>query len=108
MSYVPEDEVEPPHLRTLRRAVLILIVVLILGILTIAATIVIRLGFPGDTGARLTLEQIHLPAGQEIRATGEGPGRLHVVLRAPDGIETLHVFDAATGERISVTPIARD
>lgn len=99
-------EKEPPQVRQLRLLVMVLIVVLILGFLAIVATIVIRLGIGGAPGQGVAVEQLALPAG-EIVATGQGPGTLHVVLRGPDGVETLRIFHAGTGEEKSATVLQR-
>lgn len=83
---------------------------LIVGVLAIAATIVIRLGFGvGETvgGGRVRAESFALPADAEIVAVGRGPGTVMFVLRAADGAEALHVFDDATGAPESRSAIAR-
>ena len=105
-----EDAEEPPHLRRLRRMVMALLVVLMLGIVTIAATIVIRLGFAperGETAGPVMAEKFELPAG-EIVSTGRGAGSVLFVLRSPDGAERLHVFDAGSGALLSTTELARE
>ena len=109
MRYAAEDEEEPPHLRRLRRMVMVLLVVLMLGIVTIAATIVIRLGLGGgDEGATpITAASFALPADHQIVATGRGPGTVHFTLLAPDGAEFLILLDDQTGAEISRTPIVR-
>ena len=68
MSYVPEGEEEPPQIRRLRVMVMVLLVVLMLGIVTIAATIVIRLGLGGA------------PQAQALTAEAIGQGRWQRVL----------------------------
>lgn len=110
MRYAPEDEPELPHLRRLRLMVMALMGVLMLGILAIAATIVIRLGFGSDSGAvvGVSAASIALPADAEVIATGQGPGTVHVTLRASDGTESLWILDAETGDKLSATPITRN
>ena len=93
-------------MRQLRLLVMVLIVVLILGFLAIVATIVIRLGIGGASGQGVAIETLALPAG-EIIATGQGPGTLHVVQRDTDGVETLRIFNAKTGEQKSATVLQR-
>ena len=93
-------------MRQLRLLVMVLIVVLILGFLAIVATIVIRLGIGGASGQGVAIETLALPAG-EIIATGQGPGTLHVVQRDADGVETLRIFNAKTGEQKSATVLQR-
>lgn len=108
MSYTQEDEEEPPQLRLLRRLVMALLVVLMLGIVTIAATIVIRLGFPGDPAEPVLAETLTVPPGHEVIATGQGPGTVHLTLRGPDGAQVLHIFDAGTGTELSRTALIRE
>ena len=109
MSYVPEGEEEPPHLRRLRLLVMVLGIVLILGIVTIAATIVIRLGFggEGEVSGTVSASSVILPEGHTIIATGQGSGTLHVITRGPDGAETIHIFHATSGAKLNQTRIER-
>ena len=104
-----EDEEELPHLRRLRRMVMALMVVLMLGILAIAATIVIRLGVGGGEPGPgpISAPELVLPADHQIIATGRGPGTVHFTVAAPDGSEFLIVLDAASGAERSRTPITR-
>ena len=109
MSYVPEGEEEPPQIRRLRVLVMVMLVVLMLGIVTIAATIVIRLGFGGEPSAqKLTADAIALPAGAEITALGQGPSGVLITVRQADGSEVLRLHDAATGRLLRETAIIRD
>lgn len=72
-----------------------LMVVLMLAILTIAGTIVIRLGFGG--GAKpVDAASFALPAG-EVVSLGRGEGTVMFLVRGEDGVERLHVFDADDG-----------
>ena len=97
MSYAQENEPEdPPHLRRLRRMVMALMVVLMAGIVTIAATIVIRLGFAGDEAAPVQAAQFAPPPG-EVEAVGRGEGTVLMVIRGADGARILAVFDQRTG-----------
>jgi len=108
MRYAAEDEEEPPALRRLRLLVMVMMVVLMIGILTIAATIVIRLGFGGAaaTAEPVSASELIVPQG-EVLATGQGPGTVHVLLRSPDGEEVLLVYDAGSGAQISATKVTR-
>lgn len=110
MRYAEEDEEEPPQLKRLRLLVTVLTIVLILGIVTIAATIVIRLGFGGmqSVPVGVLAEALSLPADHQIVATGQGPGTVHVVLQAPSGVQALHIYDAGTGSLLSKTQLTRD
>lgn len=107
MRYAQEDEAEIPSLRRLRRMVMALLVVLMLAILTIAATIVIRLGF-GTTGGPVAARQFSLPQG-EVVGIGQGEGTVLFLIRGDDGVERLHVFDADRGGApVSVSVVARE
>lgn len=109
MSYVPEGEEEPPQIRRLRVMVMVLLVVLMLGIVTIAATIVIRLGIGGGPQAQsLTAKTIALPEGAEITALGHGPDGVLVTIRRSDGSEALRLHSARTGALIRETAILRE
>jgi len=110
MTYTREDEEEPPALRRLRLLVMVLIVVLILGIVTIAATIVIRLGFGGGPPAATAVEApaFTVPEG-EVIGLGRGEGTVLMIVRGADGVERLHVFDPRTGgAAISVSVVKRE
>lgn len=100
-----------PELSGLRRLVTVLTVVLILAVVAIATVIVIRLGvFWGEGEAPLapiSAERLVLPAAHEIVAIGRDGGGVLIVLRAPDGAEWLHRYDAASGEPSSVTRLER-
>lgn len=102
-----DDFPEPPHLRRLRWLVIGLTVVLILGVLAIAATIVMRLGFGFGGAGPVTAERFDLPPG-EIVAVGRGEGTVLFVLRRPDGTETLRVYDARSGAPAGESAISRE
>jgi hypothetical protein len=107
----PDELPEPLTLRRLRWLVTGLTVVLILGVLAIAATIVIRLGFgvgQAVPGGPVRAERFALPVDGEIVAVGRGLGTVMFVLRGDDGAEALHVFDGATGAPASTTAIVRE
>ena len=106
MRYAPEDEEEAPSVRRLRRLVMALMLVLMLSILTIAATIVIRLGFGGGSGP-VNAESLQVPPG-ELVGMGQGEGTVLFLIRDADGTERLHVFDDSDGGApISSTIIER-
>lgn len=89
-----------------------LIVVLILGVITVAVTLVIRLGAlestPKDLGAPIAAETLILPEGEKVIALGRGAGEILVFTRGEDGQERLRSFAAGTGAERSVTAIARE
>lgn len=112
--HADDDFEEPPHLRLLRRLVTGLIVVLILGVLAIAAAIVIRVGFGvGEGGSEeapggpVRAERFALPSGMDIVAVGRGAGTVLFVLRGSDGKERLYTFDDRTGKPTGESAIAR-
>ncbi len=77
MSDTPENGPEPPNLRFLRRLVTTLTVVMIAGVITIVALLVIRLT---DTPAALALpDTLTLPDGATATAVTLTGSRLLVV-----------------------------
>lgn len=108
------DMPEPPTLRRLRLLVTTLMVVLILGMVSIVAVLVIRLGGFGAVGQIATVadpiaaDRFALPEGAEVRALGRGPGVVLIWLRQPDGSEMLHEYEAVGGGLRSATPIRRE
>jgi hypothetical protein len=111
MGFQDEDDAfpEPPGLRRLRWLVTGLMVALIVGVLSIAATIVIRLGFLGGRDVvPVTAPAFRLPEAQEVLAVGRGQGTVLFLLRAPDGTESLHAFDERTGAPASVSAVTRE
>ena len=108
-----DDIPEPAPVRRLRLLVTTLMVVLIGGMITVTAALVIRLGIGGGTEAPAPLapvsaEALTLPEGAEIRALGRGPGEVLILTRDAEGTERLRVFDAASGAQRSVTPVRRE
>ncbi len=86
-------------------------VVLIGGMVVVAVTMVLRLGALGgsDTApAPVSAAEFILPDGAEVVSLGRGPGEVLILTRDAAGVETLRVFDAATGAVKSATPIARE
>ena len=108
MAHDPDDFDEPPQLRRLRWLVTGLTVVLILGLLAIAATIVMRLGFGLGGGGPIRAERFALPPDAEIVAVGRGEGTVLFVVRGPDGTEALRAFDDRTGKPMGASVIGRD
>lgn len=92
--------------------VTLLIVVLIVGVITVAVTLVIRLGAlestPNAPAAPIAAEALTLPAGEEVIALGRGPGEILVLTRDGDGKERLRSFAAETGAERSVTAVSRE
>ncbi|MEO0820282.1 MAG: DUF6476 family protein [Pseudomonadota bacterium] len=100
--------------RRLRRLVTTLTVVLILGVVAVAATLVIRLSAltagpvrAGPDLAPVAAETLVLPAGERILALGRADGEVLVATEDAEGGAWLRIFDAASGESRSVTRIER-
>lgn len=89
----PEDEVgpEPANLRFLRRLVTVLTLVMIGGLVTVIALLVIRLQTPAPRLPVLP-EAIVLPAGVTPEAVTFGAGWVAVVIG-----DTIAIYDAETG-----------
>ena len=92
---------EPPHLRTLRRLVNALTVVLILGFLTVVAVIVIRFASPATPPPELP-ENLALPNGETARAVTLGDEWVAVVSKNDSGAEFIHIFNPDGSIRDSV------
>ena len=97
-------------MRRLRLLVTSLMVVLIVGMVVVVAAMVVRLGLVGEPAplAPVTAGQFTLPQGAEVVAIGRGPGEVVILTRDAAGAETLRVFDAASGTKISATPVVRE
>lgn len=108
--YDPEEELpEPAPVRRLRLMVSALIFVLIAGVVTVAATLVIRLGALEPRAAPpIAAERLVLPEGEMIVAMGQGGGRVLIATRDAAGVERLRAFDAGSGAQSSVTLIERE
>ena len=104
----PDDLPEPPKIRALRRLVTALTLVLILGMITIAATLVLRISrTPASPTVAVAAERVVLPAGERVTASGVAEGMLMLVTRDAAGVERLRLYDSATGEPRQVVTIAR-
>lgn len=80
-----------------------------MGVLTITAVIVIRLGFLGGSElVPVSASEFVLPEDQEVVAVGRGEGTVLFLMRAADGKETLYSFDRRTGAAAGITPIRRN
>ena len=98
---------EPPHLRTLRRLVNALTVVLILGFLTVVAVIVIRFASPATPPPEIP-ENIALPSGETAQAVTLGRNWVAVVSEGADGTEHIHIFNPDGTLRQSIQMEARE
>jgi len=102
--------------------VTLLVAVMIGGVITVAATLVIRLSaldgggrapepvadpIPPQIPAPIAAEALVLPEGARITAIGRSGTEILVATEGPEG-EVLRVFDAGTGRAVSATPIRRD
>jgi len=75
----------------------------IIGVLVVAATLVIRLGQPLTVSVAPPLDlravaagSIAAPEGEAIVAAGAAQGALILVTRDAEGAERLHLYDAAS------------
>jgi hypothetical protein len=113
-----EEPPEPPRLRALRLMVTVLTATLILGVVAIAAALVIRVTradpppapMPAPAAfdpARLTAESLALPEGEDIVALGAAGDALMIVTRDASGAEWLRLFDPADGAALRAAPITR-
>lgn len=80
-----------PSLRFLKRLVTVLMIVMIAGLITIVAVIVIR--FPSGGGDLVVPNGLRLPAGETAGAVTQGKGWIAVVTESG----RILVYDAATG-----------
>lgn len=82
----------------------------ILGILVVAATLVIRLGKPLTPPLDLrsvAAQSIAAPAGEAVVAAGAAQGALMLVTRDAGGAERLRLYDAASGALVRTVEITR-
>ena len=89
-------------MRALKALVIGMGVLIVVGLIVVAVTIVNRTldGEPPPTEAALAL-----PAGAEVLETALDGDRVALRLRLADGAEEIHVFDLATGRRVAVARI---
>lgn len=82
---------------------------LIIGVLTIAATLVIRIMMETGTPAVASIgaDAVSIPAAEEIIAVGATQAALSIATRDEAGAERLRVFDPETGAEIGETLIRR-
>ena len=101
---------ELPQFRTLRRLITILTATLIVGIMTIAAGLIWRIASePGARAiAKVTAEEVSIPADAKVIAVGATASSLTVAIRDGEGGEAVLVFHPETGALISRTAINRD
>lgn len=89
-----EDPPEPPRLRQLRWLVNALMLVLIAGVITVTALLVIRLAPFAAPGLP---ESLTLPPGERAEAVTLGRDWLAVVTTDAEGRQRVRVLDRATG-----------
>lgn len=92
----------------------VLTATLILGVVTIAGAMVLRITAPapapvsaGFDPAQVRAESLSLPPGETVTAAGAAGSALMLVTRSAEGAERLHLFDAATGARLRSLDITR-
>jgi hypothetical protein len=102
MDQPPLPEAEARNLRFLRVLVTVLTAVMIVGLVTIVALLVIRLQTPAPAALPLP-ETIALPDGERALAFTQGRDWYAVVTDADE----ILIFDRATGalrQRVKITP----
>ncbi len=94
---------EPRHLRTLRRLVNTLTVVLILGFITVVVVIVIRFAAPAAPVLQLP-DNIELPAGRTAQAVTLGTDFVAIVTMQSDGREEIYIYnlDGTLRQNVSI------
>jgi len=102
-----EDWREVPQLRSLRRLVSALTIVLIFGMITVAATLIWRISSEDGGAPAIDADQVTLPAGEVITAVGATEDALTFVTKDAEGVERMRVFDPATGGEIGVLGVER-
>jgi hypothetical protein len=103
-----DDLPEPPKIRALRRLVTALTLVLILGTITIAVTLALRITrSPATPPLTVTAESVSLPSGERITASGAAQGLLMLVTQDAAGLERLRLYDPTTGVLHHVVLIER-
>lgn len=104
MDQPPIPEAEARNLRFLRVLVTVLTAVMIVGLVTVVALLVIRLQAPSPGPAALMLpDEIALPEGATAQAVTQGRDWYAVVT----GDDEILVFDRATGalrQRVAIIP----
>jgi len=91
------DIPEPANLKLLRRLVVVLLVVMILGFVTIVALFVMRLG-----GGEPTLTQIKLPTGVTALNYTRGPDWYAIV--GDDNVIRIFNLDQSLRQEIKIYP----
>ena len=103
-----EDWREVPQLRSLRRLVSILTVVLIFGMVAVAGSLIWRISSePGGGEARVTADDVTLPTGETVTAVGVTENAISFATQDAENVERLRVFDPATGVETGVLVIKR-
>ena len=84
---------------------------LMVGVLAIAAAIVITVSrdpAPALTEGAELAREIALPAGEDLLAATISGGVLTIATKGSDGKERLYLYDATTGAQLGTTEIQRD
>ncbi|WP_112322447.1 DUF6476 family protein [Oceanibium sediminis] len=106
-DFIQQEAPEPPRIRTLRRLVTALTVVLTLGMIIVVGLLVWRLvATPATPPLPGT---VALPAGQELTGYAQNPDWVVLITRDGNGAQYLHLV--APGEdtphqSVTVTPLA--
>jgi hypothetical protein len=99
-------------MRALKTLVIGMAVLIVAGLSVVVVTLILRAGDSGPatapgTPAPPAEARIVLPAGAEIAESRLEGDRLLLRLRHADGAETMEIFEAATGRRLTRIAIDR-
>ncbi|MEM7723595.1 MAG: DUF6476 family protein [Pseudomonadota bacterium] len=104
MQDLPESQITeadlPPSLKRLRALVTVLTVVMIAGVITITALLVIRLNSGGEV-VLITPERFELPEGVGVVGYSVVNGRTLII--GDDGV--IRVFDTGSADLIQEIPV---
>lgn len=103
-----EDWREVPQLRSLRRLVSALTIVLIFGMIAVAVTLIWRISSePGAATPVVTAEDVTLPRGETVTSVSATESALSFVTKDAEGVERVRIFEPDTGKETGVLVIKR-
>ena len=104
----PDNDGGTMNLRLLKILVTVMGVMLVIGVVALAAAIAARMSrHAPPPGSTFTAPPIALPAGGKIEALSTGPDRIVLDVALPDGTTQLLVIDLQTGRLLGTIPLAR-
>lgn len=90
----------------MRRLVLISSLTMVLGLAAVFVAIIYRINRIDDTGVQDFVSSLSVPAGHDIRSATLSDGKIVLLLHA-NGLETLNIFDAQSGQALGVVALNR-